>query len=106
MKKMTDLLCVLIMFSIRAGFHGKALKYARVGNELYPNHNRLTDLFCHALILNQRYQEAEDHLLNIEEATTNTWFLRSQTAILLNFPKKQQEERVRAYIQARHSGKF
>ncbi len=98
MKKVADLLCILISFSIRADFHEKALRYARCGYELLPDDPRFIELYGYALILSEDFEKAEEVLSKAEAQTHNIAFLKTRTAIMLDLPQNEQKARINSYL--------
>lgn len=98
MKKAADTLFLLATFSIRAGQISKAMEYTTAGRLLFPDDLRLIELHAHALLLQDRYDEAEALLSATPASTRNLEFLRGRTAILLDLPKDERRARLRRYL--------
>jgi Flp pilus assembly protein TadD len=98
MKKASDILFLLATFSLRSGQISKAMTYARIGRELFPDDSRLIEMHAYALMLHEEYEQAEALLGSTNASTINLEFLRSRTAILLDLPKDERQRRLRRYL--------
>jgi hypothetical protein len=98
MKKSADLLCILIMFSIRADFYKKSLTYAKAGYLLFPEDIRFTELYAYALVLSEEYEAAEGILAKAEFNTCNIAFLRGRVSVMLELPTMEKRSRISGFL--------
>jgi hypothetical protein len=98
MKRAADTLFLLAAFSIRTGQIEKAVQYSNAGCILFPTDHRLIEMQAYALLLQERFEEAEHVLSLTEQSTPNLDYLRSRTAIILNMPKSECQARLRRYL--------
>ena len=98
MKRVADLLCILTMFSIRADFHEKALRYSRTGYSLFPEDIRFLELYAYALILSEDYSTADQILANAKGSTCNTALLQSRVAVMLGLSKDEKRSRITRFL--------
>lgn len=100
MKRAADVLYLLCTFSLRTRLIEKAAIYASAGYLLFPEDTRLIETHAYVLLLQQRYEEAEDVLSRTPASTQNLEFLRSRSAILLGLPEEERRQRLRRYLGA------
>jgi hypothetical protein len=98
MKKAGDVLYLLSTFSLRTRLVEKAAVYASAGYRLFPEDSRLVEMHAYVLLLQHRYQEAEEVLSNTSASTPNLEFLRSRTGMLLQLPSEERQLRLRRYL--------
>lgn len=98
MKKSADLLCILIMFSIRANFYEKAMRYAECAFALFPEDPRFTELYAYALIQCEDYERAEEVLGKIDNVMPNIALLKGRVGIMLDLPAPEKRSRVSRFL--------
>jgi type IV secretory pathway VirB6-like protein len=98
MKKTADLLCILIMFSVRADFFEKALRYAKCGYHLFPNDIRFVELYAYTLVLSEDYETAENVLSSVDIPTQNIAYLKGRIAVMLGLPAAEKRGRISRYL--------
>jgi hypothetical protein len=97
-KEVSDLICVLAMFSIRTAFYRKALIYANCGYLLFPDDIRFLELHVYTLVLSEDYQSAEEILSGTTASTANLEFLRARVSIMLEMPNTVRSMRTRKFL--------
>ncbi|MCU0909944.1 MAG: hypothetical protein MUE98_00945 [Rhodobacteraceae bacterium] len=98
MKRAADVLYLLSTFSLRTRLIEKAAIYASAGYRLFPEDTRLIEMHAYALLLQRKFEEAEEVLANTTASTPNLEFLRSRAAILLGLDPEEQRLRLRRYL--------
>lgn len=98
MKRAADTLFLLATFSIRTGQIDKAMHYAGAGCALFPADPRQIEAQAYALLLQGRFEEAEQILSMTDASTRNLEYLRSRTSIILDMPKAERQARMRRYL--------
>ena len=98
MKRAADTLFLLATFSIRTGQTDKAMHYAEMGSKLFPADPRQIEVQAYTLLLQGRFEEAEQILSVSDASTRNLEYLRSRTSIILDMPKAERQARMRRYL--------
>jgi len=102
MKKISDILLLLICFSIKADYLKKAEIYSAHALKKFPDDIRILEVRVYALLLQGNSVGAEELLSTTSESSRNLEYLRTRTAILLSMPADECESRIRSYLSLRN----
>ena len=101
MKKVSDILLLLICFSIKADYLQKAEIYSGHALRKFPDDIRILEVRVYALLLQGNSEAAEELLSTSPVSSRNLEYLRIRTAILLSMPANECESRIRNYLSLR-----
>ncbi|MDC0659533.1 hypothetical protein N6L27_16140 [Leisingera sp. SS27] len=93
-----DTLLVFASFSIRSGLLWKAEAYGRLGLTLFPEDDRIREMYAQALLLNQKFSEVSGVLAGAKRPSRNLSYVRARLEMLTDGSEASRSEAVRSFL--------
>ena len=93
-----DTLLLFTSFSIRSDLIWKAETYGRIGLTLFPEDDRIRDMYAYALLLNQKFSELSSVLGDAKCPSKNFAYVKARLEMLTSSNDNARSEAVRSFL--------
>ena len=93
-----DTLLVFTSFSIRSGLLWKAETYGRLGLALFPEDDRIREMYAFALLLNQKFSELSSILAGAQRPSKNFAYITARLEMLTGSSEAAGSEALRNFL--------
>ncbi|WP_424978257.1 hypothetical protein [Leisingera sp. S232] len=93
-----DTLLIFTSFSIRSGLLWKAETYGRLGLAMFPEDDRIREMYAYALLLNQKFSELSSVLGDARRPSRNFAYVKARLEMLTGSSDAARSEAVRSFL--------